>query len=123
MSKPKIAVHKFSSCDGCQLAFLNLGETLLELPKLVDIVHFAEAGPMDEDQPVDVSLVEGSINTAHDLERIQRIASALNSEMDLDRILNVIMDHVVELAQAEGRVDRRQVRLRCESPVDSVARP
>jgi len=71
--KPKIAVHKFSSCDGCQLAFLNLGETLLELPKLVEIVHFAEAGPMDEDQPVDVSLVEGSINTAHDLERIQRI--------------------------------------------------
>jgi len=72
-AKPKIAVHKFSSCDGCQLAFLNLGETLLELPKLVDIVHFAEAGPMDEDQPVDVALVEGSVNTEHDLERIQRI--------------------------------------------------
>jgi coenzyme F420-reducing hydrogenase gamma subunit len=71
--KPKIAVHKFSSCDGCQLAFINLGETLLELPKLVDIVHFAEAGPMDEDQPVDVALVEGSVNTEHDLERIQRI--------------------------------------------------
>jgi transcriptional regulator with GAF, ATPase, and Fis domain len=35
------------------------------------------------------------------LERIQRIAGALNSEMDLDRILNLIMDHVVELAQAE----------------------
>jgi len=35
------------------------------------------------------------------LERLQRIAGALNSEMDLDRILNVIMDHVVELAQAE----------------------
>jgi len=73
--KPKIAVHKFSSCDGCQLAFLNLGETLLELPKLVDIVHFVEAGPMDEDQPVDVALVEGSISTSHDLERIQRIRS------------------------------------------------
>lgn len=72
-NKPKIAVHKFSSCDGCQLAFLNLGETLLQLPQLVDIVHFAEAGPMDEDQPVDVALVEGSINTQHDLQRIQRI--------------------------------------------------
>lgn len=72
-NKPKIAVHKFSSCDGCQLAFLNLGETLLELPKLVEIVHFAEAGPMDEDALIDVALVEGSINTEHDLQRIQRI--------------------------------------------------
>ncbi|MHC4550109.1 MAG: sigma 54-interacting transcriptional regulator [Planctomycetota bacterium] len=35
------------------------------------------------------------------LERLQRIASALNTEIDLDRILNLIMDHVVELAQAE----------------------
>lgn len=75
MSKPKIAVHKFSSCDGCQLAFINLGETLLELPKLVDIVHFAEAGPVNEDEPVDVALVEGSVNTEHDLERIQRVRS------------------------------------------------
>ncbi len=73
MSRPKLAVHKFSSCDGCQLALLNLGDTLLELPGLVDIVHFAEAGPMDEDEPVAVALVEGSINTHHDLERIQRI--------------------------------------------------
>ncbi len=73
MNRPKIAVHKFSSCDGCQLALLNLGETLLELPKLVDIVHFAEAGPMDETAHVDVALVEGSINTEHDLARIRRI--------------------------------------------------
>jgi len=35
------------------------------------------------------------------LERLQRIASALNSEMNLSNILNVIMDHVVEVAQAE----------------------
>ena len=47
-TKPRIAVHKFSSCDGCQLAFLNLGEDLLVLNELVDIVHFAEAGMLDE---------------------------------------------------------------------------
>ena len=28
-ARPRVAVHKFSSCDGCQLAFLNLGEALL----------------------------------------------------------------------------------------------
>ena len=42
MARPRIAVHKFSSCDGCQLAFLNLGEALLELNEQVEILHFLE---------------------------------------------------------------------------------
>jgi len=44
MMKPRVAVHKFTSCDGCQLAFLNAGEALLTLSELVDIIHFSEAG-------------------------------------------------------------------------------
>ena len=71
--KPRVAVHKFSSCDGCQLAFLNLGEDLLTLAERVDLVHFAEAGPLDPDTEVDVAFVEGSVSTPEDLERIQRI--------------------------------------------------
>jgi coenzyme F420-reducing hydrogenase gamma subunit len=71
--KPRIAVHKFASCDGCQLAFLNLGEDLLTLAGLVDIVHFAEAGPIAPHAPVDVAFVEGSVSTPEHLERIQRI--------------------------------------------------
>lgn len=72
-TRPRIAVHKFSSCDGCQLAFLNLGETLVQLAQLVDIVHFAEAGPVAPDADVDVAFVEGSIATAHDLDRIREV--------------------------------------------------
>ena len=72
-TKPRIAIHKFASCDGCQLAFLNLGETLLELAALVDIMHFAEAGPVDPDAPVDIAFVEGSITSREDLSRIQRV--------------------------------------------------
>ena len=72
-NKPKLAVHKFSSCDGCQLSLLNLGEPLLELPKLVDIVHFAEAGPLDPEAKADVALVEGSISTPHDIDRIKQV--------------------------------------------------
>ncbi len=72
-TKPRVAVHKFSSCDGCQLAFLNSGEALLVLPELVDIVHFAEAGMLDPEEPVDIAFVEGSVYTPEDLERIQRI--------------------------------------------------
>lgn len=71
--KPTIAVHKFSSCDGCQLAFLNLGEDLLQLMELVDVRHFAEAGILDEDAEVDIVFVEGSLSTPDDLERIQRV--------------------------------------------------
>ena len=72
-AKPRVAVHKFSSCDGCQLAFLNLGEDLLTLAGRVDLVHFAEAGPLDPDTDVDVAFVEGSVSTPEDLERIQHI--------------------------------------------------
>ncbi len=72
-AKPKLAVHKFSSCDGCQLALLNMGDDLLVLSQLVDIVHFAEAGPVVEEQEVDIALVEGSISTPEDLERIAGI--------------------------------------------------
>ena len=72
-SKPRVAVHKFSSCDGCQLAFLNLGEDLLTLAERVDLVHFAEAGPLDPDAEVDISFVEGSVSTPEDLERIRHI--------------------------------------------------
>ncbi|MDT8388405.1 MAG: sulfhydrogenase subunit delta [Thiogranum sp.] len=68
-----MAVHKFSSCDGCQLAFLNLGEELLELDRLVEIVHFAEAGPFDERTPVAIAFVEGSISTQAETERIRRV--------------------------------------------------
>jgi sulfhydrogenase subunit delta len=71
--KPKLAVHKFSSCDGCQLALLNLGEPLLQLPELVDIVHFAEAGPSAPYEKVDISLVEGSVSTPEDIARIQQV--------------------------------------------------
>ena len=71
--KPTVAVHKFSSCDGCQLAFLNAGEALLTLTQLVDIKHFAEAGPVEPDAQVEIAFVEGSITTPHELERIKQV--------------------------------------------------
>lgn len=71
--KAKVAIHKFSSCDGCQLAFLNMGEDLLTLADLADIVHFPEAGPVNMNKAVDISFVEGSLSTPDDIERIQQI--------------------------------------------------
>ncbi len=71
--KPRIGVHKFTSCDGCQLAFLNLGEDLLTLAGLVDVVHFAEAGAINPDAPVDIAFVEGSVSTPDEAKRIRQV--------------------------------------------------
>ena len=72
--KPKVAVHKFASCSGCQLAFVNMGEDLIELATLVDLVHMAEVGSIAaEDEQVDIAFVEGSITTPHDVERLEKI--------------------------------------------------
>lgn len=73
MAKPTVAVHKFTSCDGCQLAFLTAGETLLTLSERVEWSHFAEAGPVNPDAKVDIAFVEGSVSTPHEIERIEAI--------------------------------------------------
>jgi sulfhydrogenase subunit delta len=70
---PRLAVWKFTSCDGCQLTLLDCEDELLEIAGAVDIAHFPEASSARADGPYDVSLVEGSITTPADLERIQRI--------------------------------------------------
>lgn len=72
--KPKVAIHKFASCSGCQLAFVNMGEELIELMQLVDLVHMAEVGSIAaEDLQVDIAFIEGSITTPHDVERLLKI--------------------------------------------------
>ena len=75
MAKQKItiAVHKFSSCDGCQLGFLNAMNAVLALSEWIEILHFAEAGPCDPEAKVDIAFVEGSISTPQDIERIQLV--------------------------------------------------
>ena len=72
-ARPKLAVFKFSSCDGCQLAVLNLEDELLSLAGEVEIAYFLEARSQILPGPYDVALVEGSITTAEDVERIQAV--------------------------------------------------
>lgn len=71
--KKKLAVWKFASCDGCQLNLLNLEDELLAIAGVIDIAYFPEASSDYAKGPYDVSLVEGSVTTAHDAERIQKI--------------------------------------------------
>ncbi|RMG31690.1 MAG: sulfhydrogenase subunit delta [Gammaproteobacteria bacterium] len=71
--KPKVAVHKFASCDGCQLALLNAGPDLLALAERVDFVHFAEAGIVAPEAEADIALVEGSVSTPEEAARIRTV--------------------------------------------------
>src|SRR5438477_4122454 len=71
--KPKLAVWKFASCDGCQLSLLDCEDELLAVAGEVDIANFPEASRAVVKGPYDLSLVEGSITTPHDAERIHQV--------------------------------------------------
>ncbi len=111
MAKPTVAVYKFSSCDGCQLSILNLEDELLDLVGVVEIAYFLEARRRTLPGPYDIALVEGSVTTPHEAERIQEIRKqakalvtigacatsggiqALRNNMKLDDLAMAVYEH------------------------------
>jgi coenzyme F420-reducing hydrogenase gamma subunit len=71
--KPRLAVWKFASCDGCQLSLLDCEDELLAVAGAIDIAYFPEATRGEVSGKYDVSLVEGSVTTEHDAKRIQEV--------------------------------------------------
>ena len=71
--KPRLAVWKFASCDGCQLSLLDCEDELMAVAGAIDIAYFPEATRSVIEGPYDVSLVEGSVTTPDDAARIRRI--------------------------------------------------
>ena len=72
-ARPTLAVWKFASCDGCQLSLLDCEDEFLALAGAVDISHFTEMSRASVDGPYDISLVEGSITTGADVDRIHEV--------------------------------------------------
>jgi coenzyme F420-reducing hydrogenase gamma subunit len=72
IAKPKLAVWKFASCDGCQLSLLDCEDELLQIAAEVEIANFAEASSRKLKGRYDISLVEGSITTEEDAKRIHK---------------------------------------------------
>lgn len=72
MSKPKVGIFGLTGCGGCQLEILNLEDQLLDLIHAIDIVHFTEAITEHSDN-YDIALIEGSVATRHDAERLEHI--------------------------------------------------
>ena len=73
MPHPKLAVFKFASCDGCQLSLLDREDELLALAEAVEIAYFLEARTQVIEGPYDIGLIEGSVTTQHDAQRIKEI--------------------------------------------------
>jgi coenzyme F420-reducing hydrogenase gamma subunit len=74
--RPKVAVWKFASCDGCQLSLLDCEDELLALASVIEIASFTEMSSVVIDGPYDLSLVEGSITTSDDARRIEDVRAA-----------------------------------------------
>jgi coenzyme F420-reducing hydrogenase gamma subunit len=74
--RPRLAVWKFASCDGCQLTLLDAEDQLLEVAGAIEIAYFPEATKGEVEGTYDLSLVEGSVTTPHDAERIQEVRAA-----------------------------------------------
>ena len=109
--KPSLAVWKFASCDGCQLSLLDCEDDLLAVAGQIDIAYFPEASSGMVEGPYDLSIVEGSISTSHDLERIQKIREesavlitigacataggiqALRNGADVDEFVGIVYAH------------------------------
>jgi coenzyme F420-reducing hydrogenase gamma subunit len=68
--KPRLAVWKFASCDGCQLTVLDCEDELLAIADAIEIAYFCEATRGEISGHYDLSLVEGSISTERDAQRI-----------------------------------------------------
>jgi sulfhydrogenase subunit delta len=71
--RPRLGVFKFASCDGCQLTLLDCEDELLAVADRFDLADFREATSATLDGPYDLALVEGSITTPSDRDRIVEI--------------------------------------------------
>lgn len=139
-ARPRVAVFKMASCDGCQLQLLDAEEALLDLAGAVDIVRFAEATSRSEPGPYDVTIVEGSISTPIQEVEIQEIRrkskflitigacatsggiQALRNTMDLKRVVRAVYptpEYVRSLADSRPVSDHVRVDLELTGcPVD-----
>lgn len=110
-TRPKLAVWKLTSCDGCQLSLLDCEDDILDIAEAVEISHFREFTRTQIKGPYDISLVEGSVSTPAEIRRIHKIRKqsktlvaigacataggiqALKNFADTDAFINAVYAH------------------------------
>lgn len=71
--KPRLGIYELTGCSGEQLIFLHSEERLLDLVSLIDLKVWVMASSGPEIDDVDLALIEGSVGTQEDAERIKEI--------------------------------------------------
>ena len=72
MSRPKVGVFAFTSCEGCSLQILNLEEQILDLVGRVEFVNFREAIDARRED-YDIAIIDGAITREHEIAEIKEI--------------------------------------------------
>jgi len=73
--KPRVATIWLEGCSGCHMSFLDMDERLIELAGKMDLVFSPVADIKEFPENVDVTLVEGAINTEEDLAKLRKVRS------------------------------------------------
>src|SRR5207342_634376 len=71
--KVKVATIWLDGCSGCHMSFLDMDERLIDLADKIDLVYSPLVDAKEFPADVDVTLVEGSVSTTEELEKIRRI--------------------------------------------------
>lgn len=76
--KLKVGIISLTSCEGCQIAILTLGQKLLNLSKKVDFLEFSYLEEKDWPKKFDVSFVEGTPITKKQLKILKEARKRSN---------------------------------------------
>jgi NAD-reducing hydrogenase small subunit len=71
--KIKFATVWLDGCSGCHMSFLDLDERLIDLGEKVEVVYSPLVDAKEFPADVDVTLVEGSVSSMGDLEKIRHV--------------------------------------------------
>jgi len=70
VTKPRISTVWLDGCSGCHMSLIDLDERLLDIFERADLVYGPLVDYKEYPENVDVCLVEGSVSSEDDLERI-----------------------------------------------------
>lgn len=73
MSTPTLATVWLDGCSGCHMSFLDTDDRLLELLQQCTLVYSPLVDAKEFPEHVDVTLVEGSVSSTEDEEKIVKI--------------------------------------------------
>jgi len=75
MRKLKVGIYGFTGCAGDQLVIVHSEDEILDFFSSVEVVSFLMAQRDNKDEELDIALIEGSITTLEQKEKLEKIAS------------------------------------------------